>query len=211
MWGARSGNRYPAFSPLPRIERCNISRVPPPGTCNSGAHIFSDPPSLVSWERVVRRQFDCGVAKSVAPCLAQQHQKCWNIEFESRKGGHMTESDVLKREGQILTGVAEKIGATLGSVAAGAETMSKRLATAATEAGKAYRDTMRGKAPRKRHRATTTTRAKRAVRRASSKVKHAALKTRAAARRSVRAGKAAASKVRRAARSKSARRSRPRR
>lgn len=73
----------------------------------------------------------------------------------------MDGSDIMKREGQILTGVAEKIGATLGNVAAGAETMTKRITTAATEAGKAYRASMRGAPARKRPSAKT--RAKRAA------------------------------------------------
>lgn len=89
----------------------------------------------------------------------------------------MDGSDIMKREGQILTGVAEKIGSTLGTVAANAETMSKRLTTAATEAGKAYRASMRGTPARKRPAAKT--RAKRATRRA----KAAPRKARKSARR----------------------------
>ena len=117
---------------------------------------------------------------------------------------------IVKREQQILTGVAEKIGATLGSVAAGAQTVGKRLSTAASEAGKAYRATratMAGKPRRTRPVAKKTA----AKRRASSSVKRAALKTRSVARRGVKRGAAAVRRARKAAASKTARGPRKRR
>jgi hypothetical protein len=121
----------------------------------------------------------------------------------------MDGSDIVKREEQILTGVAEKIGATLGNAAASAETISKRLTTAAAEMGKAYRASMRGAAGRKR--TTPKTRAKRTVRRPSARVKRAAVKTRSTAGRRVRRATSPARKSRKAATRKSARRSRARR
>jgi hypothetical protein len=121
----------------------------------------------------------------------------------------MDGSDIVKREEQILTGVAEKIGATLGSAAASAETMSKRLTTAAAEMGKAYRASMRGAAGRKR--TAPKSRAKSSARRASARVKRAAAKTRSTAGRRVRVATSAPRKSRKSATRKSARRSRARR